>query len=124
MKYRDMIAFFDAQIKEVGSRKFTAEMFLDVLAKPDGCGKKADMVCTHFACNLKWIEMDDETACEVCLRLACARWYCDLPQLANVSEDDFDYPEQMREWLVEYWNDTGKEDWICEGILGLTIHDK
>jgi hypothetical protein len=33
MKYRDMIAFFDAQIKEVGSRKFTAEMFLDVFAR-------------------------------------------------------------------------------------------
>jgi hypothetical protein len=119
MKIRDMISFYDAQIREVGKRKFTAEKMLDALATPINCGKQADDACSYFARNKEWEELDDDTACEVCLRLACARWYCDTPHFAGVDDETNDIYDQIEDMLIAYWNDTGKEDWIIEGILGL-----
>jgi hypothetical protein len=114
----DVLAFFDREISKLSARNVSPYLFLDVLARPARCGLKADAACRYFSTTKTWPPLDEDTLCEVCLRLACARWYCDLPEFIGTSEDNWISEAELVEYLVSYWNDVGKRDWFIEGLAG------
>ena len=80
----------------------------------DGSGE-ADFACRIFGTTGVWPLLEPRVRLEVCLRLACAAWYCKAN--SDQEREDETKEEFLDSLLIEYWNDVGKADWLYESFV-------
>ena len=112
MLYGQHVAFFDKEIDRLGSAPFDLSFrsFLAALAH-DGM-EEADAACRVFAATLDWPPVSDRVRLELCMRLACARWWC--TEVAEHDSEEELGSAFLESVLIEYWRDVGRLDWLYE----------
>jgi hypothetical protein len=108
--YNDHIRFFEQELQRVGKPPFdlSAQSFLQVLEQEPT--READDACRVFAATLEWPPLREAVRLEVCLRLACARDWCEAVTGAP-GDDEEDGRQFLEELLTEYWRDYQRE-WL------------
>ena len=114
--YGDYLPFLDREIARIGKGPLLLSFpeALQVLAHPGTA--EADAACRVFAATLDWPPMTEGVRLEVCLRLACLRWWCALPEIRRQNDED-EGPESLASVLIEYWRDVGRADWLFDAFV-------
>jgi len=110
----DFITVFETEIDRLGGR-IDASMrdLLDCLGRQGS--KEADAACLFFAAKREWPPLPPKVKLEICLRLACAAWYCRV-EFGQDREDETER-EFLESLLIEYWLDVGRADWLYEAFV-------
>jgi hypothetical protein len=118
---KPMIGVFERQLEALGTAPFSLSFkeIFEVLVThtaPD-----ADKACRVFAKTLQWPaaeKMSERVRFGVCLRLECARDYCE--RMAKGEERDEPLRERqdkfISELLIDYWYDSGREEWFMKQV--------
>jgi hypothetical protein len=106
--------FFRRELELLGDPlDLRVEQYLHVLE--NRYTEEADDACRQYAATLTWPPLPDPVRLEVCLRLACAEWYCST--FGDETDlDDLDGQQFLESLLVEYWKDVGRESWLVEWV--------
>ena len=112
-----MLAFYDEQMRCV-ARAVSPAVVFDVLSLNNMLrAKKVEDAIRYFCSAKSWpANLEDDVMFELYLRLACARWYCDLPVFETVSDEAGEIGFEIEESLINYWNDVGREDFLHDVI--------
>lgn len=116
----DHVAFFTSELDTLGNKPFRLRFaeFLEVLRYRKF--HEADAACRVFAATLQWPAVQEKTRLELCMRLDCARWYCEEHPDMELDQRGQEFLEDL---LVDYWIDEGKRNWIHDNYC-LTPEEK
>jgi hypothetical protein len=113
-----MIRFFERQIEALGSTSFALSFQNLFKVLVTHLAPEVDNACETFAKTLRWPELSEQVRFGVCLRLECARKYCE-----NAAKEEWhDEPQAerqdkfLREMLIRYWYEAGREEWFMEVV--------
>lgn len=112
MLYGEHRRFFDREIERLGQPPFDLSIrsFLEVLGRAGS--EEADAACRVFAATLEWPRVPEHVRMELCLRLACARWWC--TEVEGLETEDEVGKAFLESILIGYWRDVGRVDWLWE----------
>jgi hypothetical protein len=115
MRYGDHIPFFEREIERLGTKPFDLAFgsFLEVLGLRGG-SREADAACRVFAETLEWPPLSERVRLELCMRLACAKWWCAECKDGEPEETGKEFLESV---LISYWRDVGRTDWLHENFV-------
>ena len=113
MTYAEHIAFFDRELEALGRKPFDLAFRSFVEALAHSGLEDADEACRFFASKLFWPPVSDRVRLELCMRLACAQWWCKANADAEPEEEGKEFLESV---LIEYWRDVGRRDWLLENF--------
>lgn len=119
---KPMIGLFERQIEALGSAPFALSFkeIFEVLVTH--AAPETDKACQVFARTLQWPveeeKMSEQVRFGVCLRLQCARDYCE--HMAESEERDEPLRERqdkfIEELLTVYWYEAGREEWFMKQV--------
>jgi hypothetical protein len=123
--YLEHRGFFERELASLGAKPLHLDIrtFLSALGPVDYPHMdEANDACRTFARTLVWPPLTDPLRLEVCLRLDCARWYCDQAVRRGQQEEDEGLSEEdgrefLESLLIEYWLDVGRSDWLWENYV-------
>jgi len=116
---KPMIGLFERQIEALGSAPLSLRFkeIFEVLVTH--AAPETDKACRAFAKTLQWpAEMSDRVRFGICLRLECAREYCE--RMAKGEERDEPMRERQDKFinglLIDYWYEAGREEWFMKEV--------
>lgn len=112
--YGDHIPFFEREIATLGSKPFNLSFGQLFAALGSETLLLGDEACRIFASTLQWPEVADIVRFDLCMRLDCARCYCQASPGLEACEEEQSGRELLESILIEYWHDVGKRDWLYE----------
>lgn len=114
MKILVYLPEIEAELERLGGSLDASIHHLLACLESDG-SNEADFACQVFSNTGSWPLLEPRVRLEVCLRLACAAWYC--RDNSEQEREDETRSEFLESLLVEYWNDVGKTDWLYESFV-------
>jgi hypothetical protein len=118
-KFKEHLPFLTREIDALCGEdvRIMPHTMLHILAGNGPAKDEADAACAHFCETLEWPDMSAEARADVVCRMLCTYWYCCYDQPDGVDEG-MSGQESLRSFLCDYWDDTGRTDWVLEMILG------
>lgn len=119
-KLKEHVPFLIREIDKLCSQSMwlQPQNVLLVIAGLSPAKEEADVACEHFCQTLEWLPMSADAKVDVICRLLCMCWYC-KDERPDDADDGVSGDAVLRSFLCDYWYDTGRCDWVLEGLLGI-----
>lgn len=114
MTYGDHLEFLEREIEQLGRAPFDLafQSFLEEMGRDHS--QEVEAAVRVYASTLHWPPLSERVRFAVCLRLSCAKWWCEDLRDVEVEGTGSELIESL---LIDYWRDVGRADWIYETFV-------